>query len=95
MPRRFELFHIARAGTEKTVDGPQYAKCRLPINLSEVRTGFRRPENGLFQHVNGLAVRKAELAEDVLVGNALATVERGPRLVECRGFLGGNGFLLH
>jgi hypothetical protein len=39
--RRLELFHIARAGTEITVDSMKYAKRRLPIDRAEVCAGFR------------------------------------------------------
>ncbi len=72
---RLKFFQVARAGGEITVDGVQNAQGGLAVDGAEVGASFRRPENGFFRHGAGLVGREAELAENVFVRDALATIE--------------------
>jgi len=60
--RWLELFHVARACGEITVDGTENAPCSLSINGTEISASFRRPNDGFLRHESGLPGRKAELA---------------------------------
>lgn len=75
MARRMQFSYIADARAHVVVDGVQNAHRSFAVNRPEVAARFGRPHDGILLHEPGSTAGKSELAEDIVVRDALALIQ--------------------